>query len=49
LDRLLFAGGDQAIRHVMVAGRWVVRDRRHAAEEQLSEEFARVMKDLSSS
>jgi len=49
LDRLLFAGGHQAIRHVMVAGRWVVRDRRHAVEEHLGEEFTRVMKDLSSS
>ena len=27
LDRLLFAGGDKAIRDVMVAGRWVVRRR----------------------
>jgi formimidoylglutamate deiminase len=49
LDRLLFAGGDQAIRHVMVAGRWVVRDRRHTADEQLREEFGRVMNDLSAS
>jgi formimidoylglutamate deiminase len=32
LDRLLFAGGSGAIRDVMVAGRWVVKDRRHAAE-----------------
>jgi formimidoylglutamate deiminase len=32
LDRLLFAGGSGAIRDVMVAGRWVVRDRQHAAE-----------------
>jgi formimidoylglutamate deiminase len=32
LDRLLFAGGSNAIRDVMVAGQWVVKDRRHAAE-----------------
>jgi formimidoylglutamate deiminase len=32
LDRLLFAGGSAAIRDVMVAGRWVVKDRHHAAE-----------------
>jgi formimidoylglutamate deiminase len=47
LDRLLFAGGDQAIRDVMVAGRWVVKDRQHAADEHLREEFTRVMNDLS--
>ncbi len=47
LDRLLFAGGDQAIRDVMVAGHWVVKDRRHAAEEPLRGEFTRVMNDLS--
>lgn len=32
LDRLLFGGGSSAIRDVMVAGRWVVKDRQHAAE-----------------
>jgi len=32
LDRLLFAGGSGAIRDVMVAGRWVVKERRHPAE-----------------
>jgi formimidoylglutamate deiminase len=32
LDRLLFAGGSGAIRDVMVAGRWVVKDRQHARE-----------------
>jgi formimidoylglutamate deiminase len=35
LDRLLFAGGRGAIRHTMVAGKWVVRDGRHAADERL--------------
>jgi formimidoylglutamate deiminase len=32
LDRLLFAGGNDAIRDVIVAGRWVVKDRQHAEE-----------------
>ena len=35
LDRLLFAGADKAIRDVMVGGRWVVKDGRHLADEQL--------------
>src|SRR6202034_4466670 len=32
LDHLLFAGGDTAIRDVMVAGRWALTDGRHALE-----------------
>jgi formimidoylglutamate deiminase len=48
LDRLLFAGGDAAIRDVMVAGRWVIKERRHAAEEQLRPRFARLMRKLAS-
>jgi formimidoylglutamate deiminase len=46
LDRVLFAGADAAIRDVMVAGRWVVKDRVHAAEGPLRENFTRIMNDL---
>ncbi len=46
-DRLLFAGADKAIRDVMVAGRWVVKDHRHAGEQQLQADFSRAMRDLS--
>jgi len=46
LDHLLFAGGDAAIRDVMVAGQWVVKDRRHAAEEALRPRFAGLMQKL---
>jgi formimidoylglutamate deiminase len=46
LDRLVFAGADNAIRDVMVGGRWVVKDRRHHADEQSREDFMRVMKSL---
>jgi formimidoylglutamate deiminase len=46
LDHLLFAGGDAAIRHVMVAGRWVVKDRRHAAEEDTGPRFAHLMQRM---
>jgi formimidoylglutamate deiminase len=48
LDHLLFAGGDAAIRDVMVAGRWVIKDRRHEAEEGLRPQFARLMHQLGS-
>ena len=46
LDHLLFAGGDAAIRDVMVAGRWVVRDGHHAAELPLRQAFSSLMADL---
>jgi formimidoylglutamate deiminase len=49
LDRLLFAGGSGAIRDVMVAGRWAVKDRRHAQEEATAEQFARLMARLRTS
>jgi formimidoylglutamate deiminase len=46
LDRLLFAGADRAIRDVMVAGRWVVKDHRHGADDKIAESFARIMHGL---
>jgi formimidoylglutamate deiminase len=46
LDHLLFAGGDAAIRDVMVAGRWVIKDRRHAVEDALRPRFAGLMRRL---
>ena len=46
LDHLVFAGGSAAIRDVMVAGRWVVKDRRHAAESTLHARFVDLMKRL---
>lgn len=46
-DRLLFAGADKAIRHVMVGGKWVIKDHAHEADAQLSESFAGVMDRLS--
>ena len=46
LDHVVFAGAAAAIRHVMVAGRWVIRDGRHAAEAALAERFADLMGGL---
>jgi len=48
LDHLIFAGGSAAIRDVMVAGRWVVKDRCHAAEPLLRPRFVDLMKRLAS-
>jgi formimidoylglutamate deiminase len=46
LDHLVFAGGSTAIRDVMVGGRWVIRDRRHAAELPLQGRFLDLMRRL---
>jgi formimidoylglutamate deiminase len=47
LDHLVFAGGHAAIRDVMVAGRWVVKERHHAAELPLHGRFVELMTRLS--
>jgi formimidoylglutamate deiminase len=46
LDHLVFAGGDAAIRDVMVAGRWVVKDGHHGAELPLRSQFSELMARL---
>jgi formimidoylglutamate deiminase len=46
LDHLVFAGGHAAIRDVMVAGRWVVKDRHQAAELSLRGHFFDLMERL---
>jgi formimidoylglutamate deiminase len=48
LDHVVFAGGDAAIRDVMVGGRWVVKARHHAAEVPLQGEFSQLMHRLAS-
>jgi formimidoylglutamate deiminase len=48
LDHLLFAGGRAAIRDVMVAGHWVVKDGRHRAEETLRRQFGELMRRFAS-
>jgi formimidoylglutamate deiminase len=45
----LFSGGDAAIRDVMVAGRWVVKDRRHEAEDAVLGRFAGLLQRLGAS
>ncbi|MDO7927483.1 formimidoylglutamate deiminase [Pseudomonas sp. KFB-139] len=46
LNRWLFAGADRQVRDVMVNGRWVVREGRHAGEEESSRAFAQVLREL---
>ncbi|RWU26551.1 formimidoylglutamate deiminase [Pseudomonas alkylphenolica] len=46
LNRWLFAGGDRQVRDVMVNGQWVVRQGRHAQEEDSAREFAGVLRNV---
>jgi formimidoylglutamate deiminase len=46
LNRWLFAGGDRQVRDVMVNGRWVVQDGRHADEAESSRAFVKVLREL---
>jgi formimidoylglutamate deiminase len=46
LDALVFAGGSVAIRHVMVGGRWVIRDGHHPAEERIAENYRAALRRL---
>ena len=46
LNRWLFAGGDRQVRDVLVNGKWVVREGRHADEIESSHNSARVLKAL---
>ncbi|HXV30857.1 MAG TPA: formimidoylglutamate deiminase, partial [Sinorhizobium sp.] len=46
LDRWLFALGGEAVRDVMVAGRWRIREGCHDREEEIDRAFARVLNKL---
>jgi formimidoylglutamate deiminase len=41
LDAFIFCGNETPVRHVMVGGRWVVRDRAHVAEHEIGAAFRR--------
>jgi cytosine/adenosine deaminase-related metal-dependent hydrolase len=43
---LVFAGASAAIRDVVVAGRWVVKDYRHEHEEATAARFGAAMREL---
>jgi formimidoylglutamate deiminase len=47
LDSWVFSGEDSPVRDVMVGGQWVVRDGRHAREEQISRAYRAAMKRIS--
>jgi formimidoylglutamate deiminase len=43
LDSWLFSGNRTPVKHVLVGGRWVVRDGRHAEEEAVLERYRRTV------
>jgi formimidoylglutamate deiminase len=45
-NALVFSGSRNLVRDVMVAGRWLVRERRHAQEEAAAERYARAVAEL---
>ena len=45
-DAFLFCGNERLVKHVMVGGRWLVRDGHHAAETAIAERFRIVQKGL---
>ncbi|SDH88660.1 formimidoylglutamate deiminase [Pseudomonas flavescens] len=46
LNRWLFAGGSRQVRDVMVNGNWVVRQGRHADEEESASSFTKTLRSL---
>ncbi len=46
LDSLVFAGGTSAIRHVMVGGRWAIRDGHHADEDKIAAAYREALRRL---
>ncbi len=46
LDSWIFSGTESPVRHVMVAGDWVVRDGHHRREEEIGRAFAESVKKI---
>ena len=46
LDRWIFGGLDHAVRDVMVAGEWRIRNRAHGEDERIDRDFLKVLKKL---
>ena len=46
LDAFLFAGDGQMVKHVMVGGKWIVRDGRHPDEAAIATRYRQVQKEL---
>jgi formimidoylglutamate deiminase len=49
IDSFVFAGNTNLVKHVMVAGQWVVRDFRHRDEARIAERYRGVARSLAES
>lgn len=49
IDTFVFAGNANLVRHVMVAGEWIVRDFRHRDEERIASRFRQTAERLARS
>ncbi|WP_295991254.1 formimidoylglutamate deiminase [Rugamonas sp.] len=46
LGSFIFSGNDNLVRHVMVGGRWVVRDQQHVAQQAIAARFKQTLAEL---
>ena len=46
LDGIIFSGGADLVRDVMVGGAWIVREGRHAQEHSAASAYKRVVAEL---
>jgi formimidoylglutamate deiminase len=46
LGRFLFCGNDNLVRDVLAGGAWVVRDRRHVAQEEIARDYKTALRAL---
>lgn len=46
LDRLIFCGSENLVRHVMVGGKWVIEQARHPRQEEINRNFIKTSEKL---
>jgi formimidoylglutamate deiminase len=46
LGTFVFSGNDNLVQHVLAGGQWVVRDKRHVAQQAITERFKRTVAEL---
>lgn len=46
LGSFIFCGNDNLVRHVLAGGHWVVRERRHVAQQAIAARYKRALADL---
>ena len=46
MDAFIFCGGERTVKHVMVGGKWIVRDGRHPDEAAIESRYRQMQKAL---